>query len=177
MEHIYLIWTQQQWDFLVKAFFIVPEAYRWLSQCHDLSLQGFWKIICPDGHSIFSLWQRKYWSSLWDAADDHPVVGNGYWPQNILDEKSCMLFYFDWSQRLMIWYGLQPSWLFVYEDVYWVFVVVEVKYSVYVCLYELHQITLVFYTKLIYSLNVSFAHRVCCCFIVCNHFNCFIYQN
>ena len=34
-----------------------------------------------------------------------------------------------------------------------------------------------FYTKIIYSLNVSFAHHICCCLIFCNHFNYFIDQD
>ena len=34
-----------------------------------------------------------------------------------------------------------------------------------------------FYTKLIYWLNISFDHHICCFFIVCNHVNCFIEQN
>ena len=34
-----------------------------------------------------------------------------------------------------------------------------------------------FYTKLIYWLNMSFAHHNCCCFIFCNRVNYFIEQN
>ena len=56
------------------------------------------------------------------------------------------------------------------------FVVISVKHSVNGWLYELHQIALVFNTKLIHSLNISFAHHICFCFIVCNYFNCFIDQ-
>ena len=33
------------------------------------------------------------------------------------------------------------------------------------------------YTKLIFWMNVSFAHHICCCFIVCKCLNCFIDQN
>ena len=34
-----------------------------------------------------------------------------------------------------------------------------------------------FYTRFIYWLNMSFAHHICCCFVVFNHFNCFVEQN
>ena len=37
--------------------------------------------------------------------------------------------------------------------------------------------SLVFNTKLIYWLNISFAQNICCCVIVCNSFNCFIDHN
>ena len=33
------------------------------------------------------------------------------------------------------------------------------------------------YKNLIYSLNISFAHHICCCYIFCNHFNCLIEEN
>ena len=87
-------------------------------------------------------WYSDKWtniSSLWTVVGDHPVADRCYSPHNISDDTSVILIYCEYIQRLMIWYGLQPYLLFIYEDIYLVFVVTTVKDSVVGCLYELHQ--------------------------------------
>ena len=124
-------------------------VHFWRSLFHDLSLRGLCNMNLPWYPHFFEILTKgKYWPSLQAVVDGQSVVGAGYWPHNISDKKSFLWLYLDWLQKLMIWYGLQPSWLFIYEDVYWVFVVIAVKDSVNCCLYGLRQISLVFILSL-----------------------------
>ena len=105
--------------------------------------------------------------------DGQYVVGSGYWPHNISDEKSLLLLYLDWSQNFMIWYGLCPidcsymkillSFLLSFQSK----TALIVGYINYTKFYF-------FFAKLIYSLIMSFDHHICCCLIVCNNLNGFI---
>ena len=155
LDHNYIIWTQQRWKFRMKEkcwFFL--EAVADNPSVMTYYFRDYSKVIYPDRHIFELLTREKCWSSLWTVADGHPVVGSSYWPHNISDAKSFLLIYFHWSQRLMIWYWLQTSWLFIYEDFIEFFFVIEVKDSVGGCLYALHQFPLIFHTNLIYSINI-----------------------
>ena len=92
------------------------------------------------------------------------------------------------TRRLFFWYLwievkdwcliLVTSLLFfIYEDVYWViFCHWSQRHNILLAIWITKQSTY-FYMKLIYSPTMSFSHHICCCFIVCNNFSCFIEKN
>ena len=132
------------------------------SLCCDLSLWGLYKSnSLPERNIALSFWLRKNVGRHCEPfmmVDLSPVVVIDH--TIFLIRSFFILVYCDWSQILMILYGLQSSLLFIYEDVYWEFCWNFSQDSASGCLYKLHQFPLVFNTKLIYSLNMSFAHHI-----------------
>ena len=119
------------------------------SLCHDLSLWVWRKRYLP--------WQTHYFELLTKKNVGHccgpslSVMGSGHWPHNISDEKSFPLLYLDLSQILMIWYGLQPSILFIYEDVYLVcFLSLQSKTALIVLYMNYPKLHSFFYKNLIF---------------------------
>ena len=159
MEHNYLIWTQQKWDFLMKgeivfslwAVIYAPSVVI----CH---FKDHTKGIYPDGHIFFGFWQRiNVGHCCWPS-----MMVSMLWVVVIYHIISLMIrvsfFNFDWSQILIIWYSLQPSWLFIYEDFYY-FLFSFQSNTAFIVGYMNSTKFHFFYKKVIYSLIMSFFVR------------------
>ena len=163
------------------------------SLCNNLSLwgwyqrnlrwetHGFERLDLKHNYHLWTQWRwdvlmnEKFWTSLWDIADSQSVVVSGYWPHYLSGDKR-LLFYL-WFEVKYLWFdsGYGPP-DFSDMKTFIVFSPIVFKDSVDCWLYKLRQNPCPFYTKIIYLPNVSFTHQICCCFIVCNNFNCLIYQ-
>ena len=134
----------------------------------------------------YYLWTQWQWDVLtkercsplmWTVADGQSVVGSGYWPHNIFDEKILLLLILVLKSKIDDLIVVTAPLVLIYEELY-CFFVITVKINRWLLSIWITPISTSFLnTKLIYSPTMSFSHHICCCFVVCNHINYFIDQN
>ena len=140
--------------------------------------EAYAKSNYPGRHISLSFWQMKNV----DHRCEWSLVTTLFWVEVIHHTIFLMRPVFFWyiaNEVKDLWFdiGYNPtdySYMKIFIEY---FVDIAFKYYVGGCLYGLHRFQLIFYTRLIYSLNISFDHHICCCFIFYNNFNFFIDQN
>ena len=133
------------------------------------------KFIYPDRHIVLSFRQRKIVGHQCSPF----LIVTIWWVVVIYHTIFLMrsvLFCYIWIEVKYWWFDMgysPPDYSYTKAFIEF-FVVIPVKDRVNGWLYELQKNQFVFNTKIIHSLNMSFSHHICCCFILCNNFNCFI---
>ena len=167
----------QKWRENVDCCYKTIAVNHSVMTCHFM---GYSKANSPGRHIVLSFWQMK-------NSGDHcerSLIVTLSWVVVIHDKIFQMrpvLFWYivnevkDW----LFYMGYSPPDYSYMKTLIEFLVAIAVNDSVFSCLYYLHQFTLAFHTTLVYSLNMSFAHHIFCCFIFCNHFtvSCFIDKN